>query len=116
MTEVERIAISAAVECSVVDQTDDYARRQLTGERLLVAAIETIFQYLKTLTHDAFYRILGRGGFQILCVLKERRLRQFYFSHKQRSVRHDEFRVCSTHQAEVVVTSDQFYFHTHFVQ
>ena len=73
MTEVERIAISAAVECSVVDQTDDYARWQLTREQLLVAAIELIFRYLKTLTHDAFYRILGRGSFQILCVRKEHR-------------------------------------------
>ena len=77
---------------------DDYARWQLTREQLLVATIEIIFRSLKTLTHDAFYMILGRGSFQILCVRKEHRWRQFYFAHKQRSVRYDEFS-CQQHSS-----------------
>ena len=48
--------MSVSVECSAVDQTDDYARWQLTGEQLLVAAIEIIFPVSENL-HTA--RFIG---------------------------------------------------------
>ena len=59
MMKIEGVVISTAVERSVVDYADDYTRWQLTREQLFMASIEIIFRYLKTLTHDAFYRIFG---------------------------------------------------------
>jgi len=67
VSEIERTVFSAAVKCSIVDETDHDARGQLAGEQLLLTAIEIIFWHLKTLANDAFYGIFGGSSFETAC-------------------------------------------------
>jgi len=66
MLEIERIVCPVAVKGTIVNQSDNYACRQLSRKQLLVVDIAIILRNGKRLAYDPFHRILGSAILQRL--------------------------------------------------